>query len=109
MRQADTPLATPIRVSVPAGTQRIISFPNEFFGTAVAIQIVNDSGAGALTYRYNGESTPLFNIPASSIRSVSNTIVQLLEVNADAGGTATVEAQIVLDPRTKSAIPESLI
>ena len=109
MRQADTPLATPVRVSITAGTQRIISFPNEFFGTAVAIQIVNDSGAGALTYRYNGESTPLFSIPASSIRSVSNTIVQLLEVNADAGGGATVEAQIVLDPRTRSAVPENLI
>jgi len=109
MRQSDTPLATPVRVSVPAGTQRIISFPNEFFGTAVAIQIVNDSGAGALTYRYNGESNPLFNLPASSIRSISNTIVQLLEINANAGGTATMEAQIVLDPRTKSAIPENLI
>ena len=55
MRQIDTPLASPVRVSVPAGTQRIISFPNEFFGTAVAIQIVNDSGAGNMTYRYNGE------------------------------------------------------
>jgi hypothetical protein len=109
MRQIDTPLTTPVRVSVPAGTQRIISFPNEFFGTAVAIQIINESGAGAMTYRYNGESTPLFNIPASSIRSVSNTIVQLLEINADAGGVATMEAQIVLDPRTKSAVPESLV
>ena len=28
---------------------------------------------------------------------------------ANAGGTATMEAQIVLDPRTKSAIPENLI
>ena len=109
MRIIDTPLASPVRVSVPAGTQRIISFPNEFFGTAVAIQIVNDSGVGAMTYRYNGESTPLFNIPASSIRTIDNTVVQLLEINANAGGTATVEAQIVLDPRTKSAIPESLI
>ena len=83
MRQSDTPLATPVRVSVPAGTQRIISFPNEFFGTAVAIQIVNDSGAGALTYRYNGESNPLFNLPASSIRSISNTCLLYTSDAAD--------------------------
>jgi len=36
---SNLPLLFPIRVVVPAGTTRIISFPNEFLGRAVALLI----------------------------------------------------------------------
>ena len=102
-------LSPPVRVEVAIGTTRIISFPNEFFGVAHAIQIINNDGANAITYRYGGSSMPLQSIPASSIRAIDGATVKLLEINAGAGGTTSVEAQITLDPRTKNAIPESII
>ena len=101
-------LSPPVRVEVPAGTTRIISFPNEFFGVAHAIQIINNDGANAITYRYGGTSMPLQSIPASSIRAIDGTTVKLLEINAGAGGTTSVEAQITLDPRTTTAVPETI-
>jgi len=109
MKVSDIPISPPVRVEVPAGTTRIISFPNEFFGVANAIQIINNDGANACTYRYGGQTQPLQSIPASSIRSIDGAVVQLLEINSGAGGTTSVEAQIILDPRTKSAIPETII
>ena len=109
VKVSDVLIAPPVRVEVAIGAQRIISFPNEFFGVAHAIQIINNDGANAVTYRYGGTSMPLQSIPASSIRAIDGAIVQLLEINAGAGGTCSVEAQITLDPRTKTAIPESVI
>ncbi len=109
VKVSDIQISPPVRVEVPAGTTRIISFPNEFFGVAHAIQIINNDGANALTYRYGGSSQPLQSIPASSIRAVDGAVVQLLEINSGAGGTCSVEAQITLDPRTKNAIPEQII
>ncbi len=51
---------------------------------------------------------PLQSIPASSIRAIDGTTVKLLEINAGAGGTTSVEAQVTLDPRTKTATPETI-
>ena len=105
----DLPIIPPIRVEIPAGTTRIISFPNEFFGSAVSLIIINNDGANAITYRYGGESQPLQSIPASSIRSIDGTIVNLLEINSGAGGTTSVEAQVLLDPRANQAVPETVV
>lgn len=103
MKVTDLDLAPPLRVVVPAGTTRVISFPNEFMGSAVALQLQNEDGANAATYRYGGESQPLKNLPPGATRDVSAAIVNLLEVNAGAAGVTVVEFQIVLDPRTKLA------
>jgi len=109
MKASDLPLIPPVRVEVAAGTTRIISFPNEFFGSAVAIQLVNNDGSNAANYRYGGESQPLKVIPASASRDISNTIVNLLEVQAGAVGTVSVEAQVLLDPRSKEPKPAQVI
>ena len=95
LTQEKTPLLFPVTISCPAGQRTLISFPQRFQGKAVSISIQNESGAGAATYRYNGESNPLKNCPASSFRTIDYTKVWLLEVNADAGAVTIVEAQVL--------------
>ena len=92
---SEVPLLFPIRVTVPAGTTRTISFPDEFLGIAVNINIQNEDAANAATFRYGGESLPSMNLPASNFRTVSDTRVKLLQVVAGAGGVCVVEAQVI--------------
>jgi len=109
IKTSDIPILPTVRVSVPAGTQRIISFPTEFFGSAISIQIQNEDGTNTATYRYGGETQVLKNLPASSFRDIDNAIVNLLEINAGALGPVIVEAQVLLDPRSKIATPETVV
>jgi|SaaInlStandDraft_6_1057023.scaffolds.fasta_scaffold110827_3 hypothetical protein len=109
MKKSDLPILPPVRVEVLAGATDIISFPNRFFGSAVSIKIQNNDSGNACTYRTGGETQPLVTLGASQFDTVDDTIINLLEVTAGAGGTVTVSAQVVLDPRSNQAIPESVI
>lgn len=109
MKANDLPLIPPVRVEVAAGTTRVISFPNEFFGSAVAIRIKNNDAANAATFRTGGDSQPLVNVAPSQAENVDDTIINLLEVTAGAAGTVTVSAQVLLDPRAKEPKPEQVI
>ena len=92
---SQVPILFPIRISIPANTTRIISFPDEFLGIAAAINIQNEDSANAATFRYGGEALPSMNIPASSFRTVDNTRVKLLRVITGALGVCIVEAQLI--------------
>ena len=101
---SNLPLLFPIRVIVPAGTTRIISFPNEFLGRAVAILIQNNDAANAASYQYGGDALPFQNLAASTFRTIDGTLINRLAVVAGAGGTVLVEAQVL--PIEKADIPE---
>ena len=92
---SEVPILFPIRVSIPAGTTQVISFPDEFLGVAVSINIQNEDSANAATFRYGGEALPSMNIPASSFRTVDQTRVKLLQVVTGALGVCIVEAQLI--------------
>ena len=100
--KSEVPILFPIRVSIPAATTRIISFPDEFLGVAVSINIQNQDGANAATFRYGGEALPSMNIPSSSFRTVDGTKVKRLQVVTGAAGVCIVEAQVI--PITREVI-----
>lgn len=104
---SNVPLLFPIRVIIPAGTTRVISFPDEFLGVAISIAVNNEDSANAATFRYGGEALPALNLPASSFRTVDNTEVKLLEVIAGAAGQCIVEAQVLPIKRAEIAVKES--
>jgi len=90
---SDVPLLFPIRALVPAGTTRVISFPDEFLGVAVNMRIANEDGANAASYRYGGDALSSKNLAASSNDTVSNTNVKLISITAGAAGQVVLEAQ----------------
>tara|TARA_B100001123_G_C15305672_1_gene1022608 strand:- start:764 stop:1105 length:342 start_codon:yes stop_codon:yes gene_type:complete len=100
---SDVPLLFPIRAVVPAGTTRVISFPDEFLAIAVNLKITNNDAANAATYRYGGDALDTSNLPASNFDTISNTQVKLLSVTAGAAGTVLVEAQAYPIERTEVA------
>lgn len=104
---SNVPLLFPIRVIIPAGTTRVISFPDEFLGVAIAISVNNEDSANAATFRYGGEANPSLNLPASSFRTVDSAEVRLLEVVAGAVGPCIVEAQVLPIERAEAKVMES--
>lgn len=105
---SNIPLLFPIRVIVPAGATRVISFPNEFLGRAVSMLIQNNDAANNASYQYGGDALPFQNLAASTFRTIDNTIVNRLAVVAGAGGTVLVEAQLI--PIEKNEInPEVMV
>lgn len=92
---SEVPILFPIRVTIPANTTRVISFPDEFLGIAVNINVQNQDAANAATFRYGGEALPSMNIPASAFRTVTDTRVKLLQVVTGAAGACIVEAQLI--------------
>jgi len=90
-----TPNEFPIRVLVPAGTKRVISFPNRFFGIATAIILSNEDGADKARYRFE-ESQDFIDLPANQFRTVDFTLVRRLEIDhtVATGGPIIVEAQV---------------
>lgn len=101
---SNIPLLFPIRVVVPAGATRIISFPQEFLGRAVAILIQNNDAANAASYQYGGDALPFQNLAASTFRTIDNALVERLAIVAGAAGTVLVEAQVL--PIKREDIPE---
>lgn len=107
--QSNLPILPPVTVEVPLGTTEVISFPNRFFGTATSVIIKNNDAVNQMTYRVGGSSRPAIVIPASGNNSIDNTIINLLEINTGAGGSCTVSAQVVLDPRSQQASTENTV
>jgi hypothetical protein len=99
---SEVPILFPIRLSIPAATTRVISFPDEFLGIAVSINVQNEDGANPATFRYGGEALPSMNIPASSFRTVTDTRVKLLQIITGAAGVCIVEAQLI--PITREVV-----
>lgn len=105
---SNIPLLFPIRVVVPAGTTRVISFPDEFLGVAVSIAVNNEDSANAASFRYGGSALSSLNLPASSFRTVDSTRVRELEVVAGAAGICIVEAQVLPIDRSEIKLMEEL-
>lgn len=91
---SNIPLLYPIRVLCPAGVQTNISFPDQFLGRAIALKITNNDGANAATYDYNLNRV-FANLAASSFDTVDSAVVNYMTINAGAGGTVLVEAQVL--------------
>lgn len=100
---SNLPLLFPIRVIVPAGATRVISFPDEFLGRAVAILIQNNDAANNASYQYGGNALEFQNLAASAFRTIDGTLIDRLAVIAGAGGTVLVEAQVL--PIERADIP----
>jgi len=96
LKSSDVPILEPISVLVLAGTSRTISFPNEFFGLAIAIRITNLDGANVATYQINGSSSITLTLAAGGNRSINDTVVHQIAIVAGAAGAVQVEAQVLL-------------
>jgi len=90
-----TPNEFPVRILIPAGEKRVISFPNRFFGVATAIILSNEDGADKATYRFE-ESQDFIDLPANQFRTVDFTLIRRLEIDHTpaSGGPVIVEAQV---------------
>jgi hypothetical protein len=91
---SDVPLLYPIRILCPAAVQTNISFPDQFMGRAIALKITNNDAANAATYDYNLNRV-FANLAASSFDTVDSAVVNYMTINAGAGGTVLVEAQVL--------------
>lgn len=94
IQSKNVPNLKPVTVEVAAGTQRILSIPDNFFGKAIAMFIRNN-GTGVATYRTNGETQPLISLAAGATDTEDLTDIQLIEVNAHATGTVTLKFQVL--------------
>lgn len=94
----------PIFITIPQGTTRIITFPTEFNAIAISIQIENQDGANAASYRLNSSTIPLINLPASNFRSFSNMNIVSVEVTTGAAGVCVISGQMAALP--KPTLPE---
>jgi len=95
-QSSKVPVLTPVSVVVAAGTSRTISFPNEFFGLCVSILLTNLDAAAVATYQIGGASRPIISLAADGFRAIDDTKIQLITINAGAGGACQVEAQVQL-------------
>ena len=90
------PVLAPVVVVIPAGTTRVISFPNEFLGRCVSILISNLDAANVATYQINGQSMPTLTLSTAAFRSIDETSISTLSITAGAAGAVQVEAQVQL-------------
>jgi len=88
-----------IKVVVPAGATRTISFPDEFFGEAIDLRLSNiDAGANA-TYQMNGATQPIIILGAGNFVTFGSTRIRLLTVVSAVGGVLQIEATIRTIPQ----------
>ena len=90
------PILAPVVVIVPAGSTRVISFPNEFLGNCVSILLSNLDAANVANYQINGQSMPILTLATSAFRSIDDTKIHTLLITAGAAGGVQVEAQVQL-------------
>ncbi len=95
-KQSQIPILAPVMVVIPAGTTRVISFPNEFLGKCVSILISNLDAANVATYQIGGQSQPILTLSTAAFRSIDSTKIELLSITAGAAGAVQVEAQVQL-------------
>ena len=102
LNSGNTPLLYPVRIVCPQGVTTSISFPDQFLGRAISLKITNNDGTNAGSYDYNLNGV-FANLPASSVSTIDNSVVNYLTVIAGAAGTVLVEAQVL--PASRSEIP----
>jgi hypothetical protein len=88
------PLLAPVMVSIPAGTTRVISFPNEFLGQAISILISNLDAANVASYQIGGQSQPILLLSSGAFRSIDDTLIRVISITAGAAGAVQIEAQV---------------
>jgi len=96
LKSSDVPVLQPVSLIIAAGATRTISFPNEFFGRAIAVRITNLDGAATMTFQVNGESSTILVLAGGGNRSINDTVIELLTIVAAVGGACQVEAQVLL-------------
>lgn len=90
-REEELPI---VKVVVPAGATQTISFPNQFFGVAVAVKITNVDAANNASYRIDGETQPTITLLPSAFVTIGGTKISLLTITAGAVGVCQVEASL---------------
>tara|TARA_R110002096_G_scaffold296881_1_gene491424 strand:- start:279 stop:635 length:357 start_codon:yes stop_codon:yes gene_type:complete len=89
----------PIFITVPANTTRVVTFPTEFNAVAIALQIENQDGANAASYRINSSTNPMINLPASNFRSFSDMNIVSVTVTTGAAGVCVISGQMAALPK----------
>ena len=89
----------PIFITVPANTTRVVTFPTEFNSVAIALQIENQDGANAASYRINSSTNPMINLPASNFRSFSDMNIVSVTVTTGAAGVCVISGQMAALPK----------
>jgi len=89
----------PIFITIPANTTRIVTFPTEFNAVAIALQIENQDGANAASYRINSSTNPMINLPASNFRSFSDMNIVSVTVTTGAAGVCILSGQMAALPK----------
>jgi len=89
----------PIFITIPANTTRIVTFPTEFNAVAIALQIENQDGTNAATYRINSSTNPMINLPASNFRSFSDMNIVSVTVTTGAAGVCILSGQMAALPK----------
>jgi hypothetical protein len=88
------PLLAPVTVNIPAGTTRIISFPDEFLGICRSILISNLDAVNIATYRIGGSAQQILSLTTGGFRTIDGTKIKIIEITAGAAGATQVEAQV---------------
>jgi len=89
----------PIFITIPANTTRIVTFPTEFNAVAIALQIENQDGANAASYRINSSTNPMINLPASNFRSFADMNIVSVTVTTGAAGVCIISGQMAALPK----------
>ena len=89
----------PIFITIPANTTRIVTFPTEFNAVAISLQIENQDGANAASYRINSSTNPMINLPASNFRSFSDMNIVSVTVTTGAAGVCIISGQMAALPK----------
>jgi len=96
LQTSEVPIIEPVSILIPATASRTISFPDEFFGRAVAIIITNLDATNVATYIINGASNPTLTLRTDTSRIINDTIINLITIQAGATGAVQIEAQVLL-------------
>ena len=89
----------PIFITIPQATTRIVTFPTEFNAVAIALQIENQDGANAASYRINSSTNPMINLPASNFRSFADMNIVSVTVTTGAAGVCVISGQMAALPK----------
>lgn len=92
--KSNVPLLFPITLEIPAGTTRVISFPNEYLGIATSIFIQNESGGGPASYQIGGSTQPRISLAANNFRGIDDTQIKLISITSHIGGIVILQAQV---------------
>ena len=86
--------------SFPIGAgQTTVTFPTQFNAIAISLQIENQDGANAASYRLNSSVDPLINLPASNFRSFSDMNIVSVTVTTGAAGVCVISGQMAALPK----------